>query len=142
VIFAAALAAGLLLHWAFPARFMPLSFAARLGAAMPALAASAALALWAYRAMRHNRTPVDPYKPTARIVDEGPFSFTRNPLYLSLFLLYGGIAVLANALWCLVLAPAVFIVIERGVVMREEKYLERKFGGEYVGYKKRVRRWL
>ena len=38
--------------------------------------------------------------------------------------------------------PLVLVVIDRGVIAREERYLERKFGSEYLDYKRSVRRWI
>jgi protein-S-isoprenylcysteine O-methyltransferase Ste14 len=57
-------------------------------------------------------------------------------------MIYAGIASLANALWAVLLLPIALVVIRRGVIEREERYLERKFGAEYVSYKARVRRWI
>jgi protein-S-isoprenylcysteine O-methyltransferase Ste14 len=57
-------------------------------------------------------------------------------------MMYAGIASLANALWAIVLLPVALVVIERGVIEREERYLEGKFGEEYLSYKARVRRWI
>ena len=57
-------------------------------------------------------------------------------------LVYIGIAVLAEALWVLLPLPLVLLIIDRGVIAREERYLERKFGQEYLDYKGRVRRWV
>jgi protein-S-isoprenylcysteine O-methyltransferase Ste14 len=56
--------------------------------------------------------------------------------------MYAGIAALANALWAIVLLPVALLVIQRGVIEREERYLERKFGEEYLSYKAGVRRWI
>jgi protein-S-isoprenylcysteine O-methyltransferase Ste14 len=92
--------------------------------------------------MRHAGTPANPYKPVSRIVTEGPFHYTRNPGYLSMAMIYTGVASLANALWAILLLPATLFVIQRGVIEREERYLERKFGEEYLRYKARVRRWI
>jgi protein-S-isoprenylcysteine O-methyltransferase Ste14 len=75
-------------------------------------------------------------------VTGGPFRFTRNPLYLSMTLIYGGITALANALPAALLLPVVLHVTRRGVIEREERYLEGKFGDEYLNYKARVRRWI
>jgi protein-S-isoprenylcysteine O-methyltransferase Ste14 len=55
---------------------------------------------------------------------------------------YAGISALANSLWAVLLLPGVLAVMRRGVIEREERYLERKFGDEYVNYKARVRRWI
>jgi len=57
-------------------------------------------------------------------------------------MIYTGIASLANALWAILLLPVALLVIQRGVIEREERYLERKFGEEYSSYKTRVRRWI
>jgi protein-S-isoprenylcysteine O-methyltransferase Ste14 len=56
--------------------------------------------------------------------------------------IYTGIASLANALWAILLLPVALLVIQRGVIEREERYLERKFGEEYLRYKAQVRRWI
>jgi protein-S-isoprenylcysteine O-methyltransferase Ste14 len=87
-------------------------------------------------------TAVEPWKPTTAIVTTGPYRFTRNPAYLGMALTYVGIAVLSSAVWVLVPLPVVIAVIDRGVIAREERYLERKFGEEYLAYKRTVRRWV
>jgi protein-S-isoprenylcysteine O-methyltransferase Ste14 len=92
--------------------------------------------------MRRAETNVDPRQPTTAIVTEGPYRFTRNPLYLSMTLIYAGITALANALPAAVLFPIVLRIMRRGVIEREKRYLERKFGDEYLIYKAQVRRWV
>jgi protein-S-isoprenylcysteine O-methyltransferase Ste14 len=87
-------------------------------------------------------TAVEPWKPTTAIVTTGPYRFTRNPAYLGMALIFIGIALLADAPWALVPLPFVLVVIDRGVIAREERYLEREFGEEYVGYRRGVRRWV
>jgi protein-S-isoprenylcysteine O-methyltransferase Ste14 len=57
-------------------------------------------------------------------------------------LIYFGIAALANALPPILLLPVVQHLMRRGVIEREERYLEQKFGDEYLQYKARVRRWI
>ncbi len=57
-------------------------------------------------------------------------------------LIYAGFAARASALPAALLLPAVLAVIRRGVIEREERYLECKFGDEYLQYRGRVRRWL
>ena len=94
------------------------------------------------RAFRRARTPVDPYSPSEAIVTDGPYRLTRNPGYLGMALTYAGIAIVSNAPWALVPLPVAIAVIDRGVIAREESYLERKFGARYTDYKRRVRRWI
>lgn len=96
----------------------------------------------AFRMMRRANTPINPYKPSTALVTAGPYGFSRNPLYVAVTLCYVGIALLLNALWAIVLLPLVFIVMARGVIAREERFLERKFGAAYQEYKARVRRWI
>src|SRR5215204_4660754 len=136
LIYAAALAAGLLANRRYPTSFLPRPLARTLG---PSLAASGlAVGLLGFREMRRAETNLDPYKPSMAIVKEGHFRFTRNPLYLSMTLIYGGIAALANALPAALLLPLALLVMNRGVIEREERYLELKFGDEYLQYKARV----
>jgi protein-S-isoprenylcysteine O-methyltransferase Ste14 len=94
------------------------------------------------RAFRRARTPVDPYTASEAIVTDGPYRLTRNPAYLGMALTYAGIAMVSNRPWALVPLPVAIALIDRGVIAREECYLERKFGTPYVDYKRRVRRWI
>jgi len=96
----------------------------------------------AFVQLRRARTTIMPYRPTTAIVDSWPFSFTRNPIYVALALIYIGIAVFFNTLWPFLLLPLVILVMQRGVIEREERYLEGHFGSDYADYKSRVRRWL
>lgn len=84
--------------------------------------------------------PID--QPTTTLVTIGPYHFTRNPIYIGLILIYFGLSIVLTSLWMLVLLIPVLIVLQRGVVEREEVYLERKFGDDYRKYKERVPRWL
>ena len=63
-------------------------------------------------------------------------------MYISLALLYLGIAAWVNSLWILLLLVPVLVVVDQGVIKREERYLEKKFGDEYLRYKSQVRRWI
>ena len=140
LIYAGPLAVGLLLNLKFPLRFMPRKVAAILGVTL--IGASVALVSQAFQRMRRAGTNVNPTEPATVLVTEGPFKFTRNPLYLSLTLFYAGVATLVNALWAMLLLPIVLFVVNREVIEREERYLERKFGEQYMKYKGRVRRWI
>jgi protein-S-isoprenylcysteine O-methyltransferase Ste14 len=94
------------------------------------------------RAFGRAHTPIDPYTPSEAIVTDGPYRLTRNPGYLGMALTYAGIAIVSNAPWALVPLPLAVALIDRGVIAREERYLERKFGAPYLDYKRRVRRWI
>jgi protein-S-isoprenylcysteine O-methyltransferase Ste14 len=143
LIYAATLVAGLILHALYPVRlvlFLPRVVRVVLGCSLAGLALT--IATFAFRAMRRAHTTVDPTQPTTALVVEGPFKLTRNPLYLSLTLLYTGITILVNTLWSMLLLPVALAVMRKGVIDREERYLERKFGEQYQQYKASVRRWI
>ena len=139
-LFAGTLAIGLLLHLGFPVNFLPRVIAIASGVVV--LVGAALMAISAFRAMRRAQTAVNPSLPTTAIVSDGAFGFSRNPIYLSLTLLYVGVALLFNALWALLLLLPLIVVVQTGVIEREEHYLERKFGDEYIRYKASVRRWV
>jgi protein-S-isoprenylcysteine O-methyltransferase Ste14 len=94
------------------------------------------LGAWAVRAA----AGVDLERPN-RLVDSGPYAFSRNPMYLAWTLGYVGAALVAGTAWPLLLLPVV-LVVTQVVVMREERSLERRFGDAYQSYKASVRRYL
>jgi protein-S-isoprenylcysteine O-methyltransferase Ste14 len=140
LIYAGALTIGLLANRLYPVSFLPRDLTRMLG--WPLIVGGLLIGSLSFREMKRAGTNVDPREPTTAIVTEGPYRFTRNPLYLCLTLVYAGISALANALWAILLLPLVLAVMRRGVIEREERYLERKFGDEYLNYKARVRRWI
>jgi protein-S-isoprenylcysteine O-methyltransferase Ste14 len=101
-----------------------------------------ALVLLSVRRFRLAGTPVPPDQPVTALVTEGPYRFTRNPIYIGLILIYFGLSIVLTSIWMLVLLIPVLIILQRGVVEREEVYLERTFGDAYRKYKERVPRWL
>jgi protein-S-isoprenylcysteine O-methyltransferase Ste14 len=136
-----AVIAGLALNWLVPAPFLPADLpAAWLGAMVFVLAL--ALAAWAIVTMTRAGSNVPTNLPTTTIVESGPYRFTRNPIYLGMFVGLIGLAIAFDDLWLLMLLVPFALVIRYGVVAREEAYLERKFGDAYRGYRARVRRWL
>jgi protein-S-isoprenylcysteine O-methyltransferase Ste14 len=87
-------------------------------------------------------TPLPTNRPARVLVTTGIYRWTRNPIYLGMFLVYGGIGVAAQSPWVLILTLPIAITVRYGVVAGEEAYLERRFGDAYRDYKARVRRWL
>jgi protein-S-isoprenylcysteine O-methyltransferase Ste14 len=140
LVYGAAFIIGLLLHLVFPVHILPTTLARWIG--VVCVLASLSLAFTAFRVLSRAHTPVDPMKPTTALVTEGPFRYSRNPIYVALTLLYVGVALLINALWILLLVVPVLLVIRYGVIAREEAYLTRKFGDAYRQYTAQVRRWL
>jgi protein-S-isoprenylcysteine O-methyltransferase Ste14 len=140
IIYAGALAAGLLANRRLRLPFLPRRLARTLG---PFLFVSGFLVgLLGFREVRWAGSNVDPRQPATTVVTGGPYRFTRNPMYLGFTLQYVGISALFNALLPILLLPAIQQLMRRGVIDREERYLERKFGEEYLHYKESVRRWI
>jgi protein-S-isoprenylcysteine O-methyltransferase Ste14 len=140
LIYAATLGLALLLHQRVPLPIVPRKIKNVLGLTL--IGSAVIPALLAVRGMRNAGTNVNPTQPTTALILEGPYRFTRNPIYLGMTALYTGIAILANTLWPILLLPGVLFVMTRGVIEREEAYLEQKFGEQYVTYKEKVRRWI
>ena len=136
-----AVLAGFALNWFLPLPFLPASLPEGwLGAMVFVLAL--ALFAWAIVTMTRAGSNVPTNRPTTAIVESGPYRFTRNPIYLGMFLGLIGLSIAFDNLWLLMMLAPFAIVIRYGVVAREEAYLERKFGDVYRGYRSRVRRWL
>jgi protein-S-isoprenylcysteine O-methyltransferase Ste14 len=106
------------------------------------LAAGGALAAWGQKIMSAAGTNVNPILPTTAIVTSGPFRISRNPLYLALNLLFLGLTLAINSYWGVIALLLLVPLMHYGVVLREERYLERKFAEGYLRYKARVRRYL
>ena len=136
-----AVIAGLAFNWLVPLPFLPADLPAGwLGAMVFVLAL--ALVAWAIVTITRAGSNVPTNLPTTTIVKSGPYRFTRNPIYLGMFLGLIGLAIAFDNLWLLMMLVPFALVIRYGVVAREEAYLERKFGDVYRGYGSRVRRWL
>jgi protein-S-isoprenylcysteine O-methyltransferase Ste14 len=101
-----------------------------------------ALAAAGIRNFSRAGTPVPTNEPTRALVTTGIHGWTRNPIYLGMFLVYGGIGIAVRSPSILILTLPLAIAIRYGVVAREEAYLERRFGDTYRDYKARVRRWV
>jgi protein-S-isoprenylcysteine O-methyltransferase Ste14 len=136
-----AVIAGLALHWLVPLPFLPARLPAGwLGAIVFVLAL--ALFVWAIVTITRAGSNVPTNRPTTAVVESGPYGFTRNPIYVGMFLGLIGLAIGFDDLWLLITLVPFALVIRYGVVAREEAYLERKFGDGYRAYRSRVRRWL
>lgn len=138
--FAIPLLLALALEWAAPSSFVG-GLARWLGGGA-LVAAGLALDVAGFVTQKRAGTDPIPFHPSTRVVSHGPYRFTRNPMYLGFLLWTLGLAVLFDSGWALLAAPLGLVLVERFVVAREERYLERKFGEEYLSYKRRVRRWL
>jgi protein-S-isoprenylcysteine O-methyltransferase Ste14 len=140
VYFFAACAAMVACHVLFPlVRVLspPITYA---GVAL--IVAGFALALIAnYRFVRAGTT-VKPFRQSSAVVSNGPFHYSRNPMYLGMLLALFGLFVLLGTLSSIIVIPVFYWVIVTQFVRREERHMEKQFGSVYLDYKRRVRRWL
>ena len=139
----AAVLLGLALDWLLPAYVLTvlLSFWERVVIAVILIGAGAALAIPALRGFRSAGTHVEPWKASTVLVTGGIFGRLRNPMYVGLTLLLAGLSIFLASDWMLVMTIVFMPVIHFGVVKREERYLEAKFGDAYRAYKASVPRY-
>lgn len=140
LIFLGCAVAGGVLQFIFPFRVMNYSVSLSLGVVLAVVAAS--LAIWAVRVMTAAGTNVRPDRPTLTIVRSGPYQFTRNPMYLSLCLLQLALGFVLDGWIPLLFTIPLMLILHFGVILREESYLEAKFGEQYLALKREVRRWI
>lgn len=88
------------------------------------------------------KNTIIPNKPAESLQTTGIYHSTRNPMYLSLMMIYLGLSCLIGNWWNIILLPLLFLIIQEYIIKKEEKYLVRRFGQEYIDYSHRVRRWI
>lgn len=139
VIYALGLAIGILLQRSFPHPMLPAPWSRPLALVffLTGLVGIAAVV-----AFRRAGTSPNPYRSSSQLVTTGIYRVSRNPMYVGFTLGYLAAACWFNSLWLFLLLPVVLLVVLYGVILREERYLERQFGEEYRAYRARVRRWL
>lgn len=140
LVYAMAIVLGLGLQLAWPLAFLPRGIGALAGSLL--ILAAVILFIYSVTKFRTAGTPVPGNRPTTAIVRSGPYRFSRNPIYLAFCLFHLGIAVWVNSLWLVATLVAAAALMAAVVIPREERYLEGKFGAEYLDYKARVRRWI
>lgn len=141
-IFGIPFAIGIALHFVFGSIRLGLPVAATTTLGAILLVASIALAVWASLVMLRAGESPEPYRPTEKIIDYGPFGLSRHPIYLAYVIGGFGVALALNSVFILASVPVGVVAIDRIVIEREEDYLFRLFGDAYRQYASRVRRWL
>jgi protein-S-isoprenylcysteine O-methyltransferase Ste14 len=139
VIYLAFLGLGFAFEWLMPGAELP-GWAQWIGAVV--IVAGVALMISFELAFKRAGTDVNPYRPSTALASDGPYRFSRNPAYLAMAITYAGITLAAEAPWALVMLAPAMLVIQYGVIAREERYLERLFGEDYLAYKRTTRRWI
>ena len=140
IVLDVALGLGIPVGILLPTRLLPAEAAVPLGLGVVAI--SVLLVIAAVRELRRKKTAFDVRKPTSAIVRTGVFRLTRNPVYLSMMLLYVGVSLLINSPWMLLLAIPTGSALCLAAIKPEERYLEAKFGDAYREYRATVPRWI
>lgn len=137
LLYAGAFALGMLLQ-----KFAPLRRREARAAGAGLVAGGVALVVGTRLLFLQRGTTILPTRAVSVLIESGPFRISRNPIYVGFVAIYIGSSLLRRSVWPLLLLPGVVLVIQKTVIDREEAYLERRFGDDYLSYKNRVRRWL
>ncbi len=140
VVLLVAILIGLGLQRLWPLRFVPDRWESVAGAVL--VGAGLVLFALAVRRFRRAGTGIRAHEPTTVIVAEGPYRLSRNPIYVAFILFLAGLAGWLDNAWLLAIEVPFVALLRHAVIAKEEAYLERKFGQEYLDYKASVRRWL
>ncbi len=127
-------------HFVFPINkivFYPLTF---LGLAIFLL--GMAFSIWTDSFFNKYKTTIKPFEEPTSLITEGPFLFSRHPMYLSFIFILIGLAVMLGSLTPFVFPLLLFLVLEFIYVKKEEEHMKENFGQKYLDYKKRVRKWI
>ena len=136
LIFAGLLVAGLLIQ-----RVTGAIGGIQLAAIVMGLAGLTVIAL-ALGLFRKSKTRPEPWQPASTLVSSGIYRFTRNPMYLGMAILSLAVAMFFASLSAALFTVIAVVIIDRGVIRREEEYLVRRFGDDFAAYREGVRRWL
>jgi len=100
------------------------------------------ITIWADNLFKKKKTTVKPYEESDVLIVSGPFTYTRNPMYLGMLAFLLGISMLTGAISTIIPVIVFFIIIHLFYILPEEKMLKEKFGKDYLDFKAKVRRWL
>jgi protein-S-isoprenylcysteine O-methyltransferase Ste14 len=140
ILYGVTIAIGLVVERVAPMSLVPSPASTWLASVFFAI--SIAIVVAAFSALAQAHTTFDARKSTTILVTTGVFRFSRNPTYLSLTLLHIGVAFATDSAWVFLMAVPAVAVTQWGVILREERYLNAKFGEAYRSYASKVRRWL
>ena len=140
ILYVAALLGGLALNYVWPSSLLPTWSAYLIGTLL--IIASVPIMPPVLLRFRRAGTSFNVRKPAVALITDGPYRFSRNPGYVSLTLLYLGVALLLNNVWVLLLVLPALLTMDLWIVRSEERHLEERFGEQYLRYKRAVRRWV
>ena len=136
------LVVGILLDWLVPLSFLsPIPIPVRFTVGPLLFLLGLVSAIVGSRIFHRIGTNVNPMQPALKLADQGIFAHLRNPMYVGMGLAVIGIVIAFAFEWTLFALVIGALVMHFGVVLREERYLERKFGDDYRSYRASVPRY-
>ncbi len=142
LVFLILLLLGIVLHYATRPLTISVDRSLRIAICMLVIALGIGLFASALILFRRTRQHPRPWSPTPEVISNGPYRFTRNPMYVAMTLFVLGFGIALNNVWILLSAPVSLMVVHFIAVLPEERYLAEKFGETYRSYVARVRRYL
>ena len=143
LVYVGTAALAVLVHFLWPLPWLPFTGAEFLFAVgWLVVVLAIAMDVSAMRTMTRARTTILPHKGSEHLVTSGPFSFTRNPIYLGNTMLMIGAGLITGIAWLILFAPVAAFITQKLAIEREERHLELRFGKKYRDYTKKVRRWI
>lgn len=106
------------------------------------VAAGIALDVWAFITFRRHHANIRPDRAATALIMDGPFAYSRNPIYLANVLLVAGIGFATDNRWMLLGGAVLYILLQELAIKREEKHMEAQFGARWSDYTNAVRRWV
>jgi protein-S-isoprenylcysteine O-methyltransferase Ste14 len=140
ILLAIAIVLTIILQWLIPLPFLPALSGRIIGALL--FVGGFALGFPALRGMLREKTSPNPHRPTTTLLRDASYRFTRNPMYMGMLLSYSGLFIFFQNPWFLLFLPFLVWSFNLWVIIPEEKYLEEKFGSDYLDFKSHVRRWI
>jgi protein-S-isoprenylcysteine O-methyltransferase Ste14 len=140
MIYGTSIFAALGLNWLWPMGFgLPWPWRA---VGLGVLGVGLALDLGAIFTLVRHKTTFRPDQGTTRLVTSGPFSISRNPIYLGNTIAMAGASLAFDLAWLLLVIPVVTVAVQKLAIEREEQHLAAVFGGTWEAYRRKVRRWI
>jgi len=139
-VFLAGLIGGAVINAFYPVPIWPGDWIRFIG--VVPLAVGVWLFVWARSTFRRHRTALMPWTPCSELVQDGPYRFSRNPIYLAFATMYLGFSFVFNSAYILVMLVVALVLFDRLQIPREERYLHERFGAEFDRYRPKVRRWI
>lgn len=106
------------------------------------LAAGAILNLWASESFKRHEVGICPFSPVPRLIEGGPYRFSRNPMYLGMVLLVAGTSLLTACPWNLWTVAVFALWLQIRFILPEERFLGARFGEAYAAYLRGRGRWF